>query len=92
MTEEAQKLVDIRNELGLTQSQLAQLIGVHAMTVSKWERGAARMSMYQFQMLCVFGKATISSRWGPAKLQYKLRNNGIYAALGWLLTEGTAYD
>lgn len=30
----------IRKELGRSQEELAHLIGVHPMTVSKWERGA----------------------------------------------------
>jgi len=29
-----------RAALGLTQTQLAAVLGVHALTVSKWERGA----------------------------------------------------
>ena len=33
-----------RRRLGLTQQQLAVRIGRHVITVSKWERGALRMS------------------------------------------------
>lgn len=29
----------LRERLGLSQKELAELVGVHAMTVSKWERG-----------------------------------------------------
>jgi DNA-binding transcriptional regulator YiaG len=33
----------IREALKLTQAQLAAELGVHAMTVSKWERGVQRI-------------------------------------------------
>lgn len=32
-------VLQLRTRLGLNQSQFADLFGVHAMTVSKWERG-----------------------------------------------------
>lgn len=33
----------IREKLGRTQDELAKLIGVHSMTVSKWERGTVKV-------------------------------------------------
>jgi DNA-binding transcriptional regulator YiaG len=33
----------VRNGLGLTQSQFAELLGVHLVTVKKWETGAQGM-------------------------------------------------
>lgn len=45
----------VRTLLGLTQSQLAQLLGVHAITVSKWERGVALPTQFQAALLQVFG-------------------------------------
>jgi molybdopterin-binding protein len=33
------RLATLRSRLGLTQVRLAEVLGVHAMTVSKWERG-----------------------------------------------------
>ncbi len=35
-------LAAIRSKLGLTQAALARVTGVHAMTVSKWERGVLK--------------------------------------------------
>ena len=37
-------ILTLRDALGLTQSKLAKLVGVDAMTVSRWERGAVRPS------------------------------------------------
>lgn len=34
-------LADRRADLGLTQDQLGEAIGVGAMTISRWERGAS---------------------------------------------------
>ena len=41
----------LRERLELTQSELAYMLGVHAMTVSKWERGTAHPSPYNMQQL-----------------------------------------
>ena len=35
-------VASIRKPLGLTQEKLGKLVGAHAMTVSKWERGVLR--------------------------------------------------
>lgn len=44
---------NIRKRMNLTQSQFAQLIGVHSMTVSRWERpdAKAKPNNYQIQQL-----------------------------------------
>ena len=41
----------LRSRLGLSQRQLAELVGAHAMTVSRWERGVLRPSSHQEQLL-----------------------------------------
>lgn len=50
-------LVNLRERLGLTQAQLAGLVGVHAMTVSKWERGRLKPSAHQRRLLATFAAA-----------------------------------
>ncbi len=35
---------DLRREIGLSQAELAKRLGVHPMTVSKWERDVAKPS------------------------------------------------
>jgi DNA-binding transcriptional regulator YiaG len=38
-----QDVVRIRRKLEVTQAGLAELLGVHPMTVSRWERGAGNV-------------------------------------------------
>lgn len=47
----------VRKALGLSQHQLATLLGVAPMTVSKWERDILRVSLHHTQMLDAFGAA-----------------------------------
>jgi putative transcriptional regulator len=42
---------DARILSGLTQADFARLFGIHAMTVSKWERGVAEPTPYQTALL-----------------------------------------
>ena len=51
------EVANIRSSLGLTQAQLAQLLGVHPLTVSKWERGVATPTPHQAAMLQSFKQA-----------------------------------
>jgi molybdate transport system regulatory protein len=47
----------LRGSLGLSQPRLAQLLGVHAMTVSKWERGVLAPNPHQRRILRAFRSA-----------------------------------
>lgn len=53
----AAEVFAVRNRLGLNQTQLAQLLGVHPLTVSKWERGLLVPSPHQKTLLRSFRKA-----------------------------------
>ena len=44
---DASEIRKLRDKLGLNQAEFAQLVGVHPITVSKWERGEAVPSAYQ---------------------------------------------
>jgi molybdopterin-binding protein len=44
-------LKPLRMRLNLSQKELGELLGVHVMTVSKWERGVAKPSDHQRQIL-----------------------------------------
>ncbi len=45
------EIVAIRLSLNMTQGQLAQLLGVHSLTVSKWERGLLHPPPHQEALL-----------------------------------------
>ena len=50
-------LARLRQRLGLSQSAFAKLLGVHAMTVSKWERGVLEPSAHQQRLLKALARA-----------------------------------
>lgn len=54
-----EEVKQIRENLGMTQPQLAQLLGVHHLTVSKWERDLLHPNAHQASMLQSFNKATV---------------------------------
>ncbi len=47
----------IRKKLAMNQTQFAQLLGVHQITVSNWERDVSEPTPYQVSMIADFGKA-----------------------------------
>jgi len=51
ITIDGQWIRQLRDRLGLTQQQLAQMLGVHPMTVSRWERDLAQPPPYNTQQL-----------------------------------------
>jgi DNA-binding transcriptional regulator YiaG len=75
-----------REALGLSQAQLAEVIGRHAMTVSKWERGALRVRPYDAALLFYFhcaakklnGRtcAETLAQYGPVSMLAKLLRIG----------------
>ncbi|WP_370307574.1 helix-turn-helix domain-containing protein [Sinimarinibacterium flocculans] len=79
----------IRERLGLSQAQFAQLVGVHAVTVSRWERGdpSTAPTPYQFALMSEFAKAAASREADQLKetLGALLLGAGIGAALYALL-------
>jgi molybdopterin-binding protein len=52
----------LRARLGLAQRELAELVGVHAMTVSKWERGVLDPSPHQRRILRALADAAERGR------------------------------
>lgn len=48
----------LRAKLTVTQPQLAHLLGVHAITVSKWERGHMLPRPYEAALLATFRRAS----------------------------------
>lgn len=55
-------VAELRRRLGLTQGKLAELLGVHAMTVSKWERGLLFPAAHQATVLDALWRAAGEAR------------------------------
>ncbi len=55
------RMVELRESLGMTQRQLANIIGVTDQTVSNWERGihAPKLTPRQMSNLCKAANRTI---------------------------------
>lgn len=47
----------LREAIGLSQPELASLLGTHAMTVSKWERGKLKPGEHHGRLLAAFARA-----------------------------------
>lgn len=70
----------IRTALGLTQMELGALLGVHFMTVSRWERGIATPSDYHASLMARMGEVRAQ---GLGRL---LMSEGVVVALSHALS------
>lgn len=71
----------LRNEMGVTQNDLAQLLGVHPMTVSKWERGILTADFYQRSLIESFWIAERNRPGTIRKAIHKMKLGGVGPAL-----------
>jgi DNA-binding transcriptional regulator YiaG len=76
----ASDISSIREALGLSQLQFAQLLGVHPITVSKWERDIAFPTDYQTAFLSQF-QAAAKNKISNDELKNLLIVAGVIAAL-----------
>jgi DNA-binding transcriptional regulator YiaG len=63
----AERLVALRNKFGITQTQMASLLGVSYLSVHKWEAGAAQPRAAQLQ------KIALASKMGKREVLRKLQ-------------------
>jgi putative transcriptional regulator len=75
-----QQLRMLRESLGLSQADFARLMGVHPMTVSKWERGVANPTPYQEGFFNQF-QAAAKNKIAQDELKNLLITAGVIAAL-----------
>ena len=73
-----------RQGLGLSQVQLAQLLGVHPLTVSKWERGVSPLPAYYEELFKQFQIAA-KDKAVRNRLEGVLIGAGVVVALALLL-------
>ncbi len=82
-------ITSLRHALGLSQVEFGQLFGVHAMTVSKWERGLLTPTAYQQALMDQFQRtADQKKEQAQEQLKHLLVGAGVVAALIWLLGSG----
>ena len=74
-----------REALGLTQAQLAALLDVHAITVSKWERSILIPSAWQEAILHNFRYAATKRPGIGAEVARLMAERGVIVALYTLL-------
>jgi DNA-binding transcriptional regulator YiaG len=63
----AERLVALRNKFGITQTQMASLLGVSYLSVHKWEAGGAQPRAAQLQ------KIALASKMGKREVLRKLQ-------------------
>ena len=81
---DAKQIQQLRKKLGLSQDKLGQLLDVHTMTVSKWERGLLSPTPYQVAMMEEFEKAASKPK-VKLELKHVLIAAGVVAAVYLLL-------
>ena len=82
----AAEIYAVRTQLGLSQVQLSQLLGVHPLTVSKWERGVLAPTPHQVALLQSFGKASQAKQEIGNEISNLLVTAGVAVALWWILS------
>lgn len=75
------EIVALRRGLALTQHELADLLGVHAMTVSKWERGSLGPDAHRRMLLRVAANALEHDPDIGQRLAYLRAHHGAALAL-----------
>jgi len=78
----------LRTALRLTQGQFATLLGVHSLTVSKWERGVLAPSPYQDALMQSFARSQARAPDVGTLAAGVLVGAGVGAALYLLLGPG----
>jgi putative transcriptional regulator len=79
------QVLELRIKLGLSQAQLAQILGVHSLTVSKWERNILFPTAHQEELLNSFAKARRAQKTIGDEVAELLLSAGVVVALYKLL-------
>jgi len=79
------EIAAVRGRLGLSQVQFAQLMGVHPLTVSRWERGLLEPTPHQRAFLGSFNSAAAKRKSIGDDVAELLLSAGVAVALYTLL-------
>ncbi|GAB5546939.1 MAG: hypothetical protein SangKO_066990 [Sandaracinaceae bacterium] len=82
---DSSEIRDLRHRIGLTQAQLAALLGVHVMTISRWERGEVVPDGPAAHLLLALRDASAGRTLAPAHKDEVLRTLAAGAAVGALV-------
>jgi transcriptional regulator with XRE-family HTH domain len=75
------EIFNVRTGLGLSQVQFAQLLGVHPLTVSKWERGLLVPTHHHLALIKAFSDANSARKGVGDQVASLLLTAGLVAAL-----------
>ena len=81
-----EQIAALRARLGFSQVQLAQIMGVHPLTVSRWERGLLEPTPHQAALLDSFAKAQAAQKQIGDEVGSLLVTAGVAVALFALLS------
>ena len=58
-----ERLYQLRRERGISQEELANIIGVSRQAVQKWESGVSQIERYQINPTLTFAQPILPERW-----------------------------
>lgn len=65
-------IANLRRNLSWSQVEMARILGVHSMTISKWERGVSRPSSYHNDLLIAFRRAWVEDHSIGSSVKHRL--------------------
>lgn len=80
----------VRKSMGLTQAQLAQLLGVHHLTISKWERGLLEPTPWHVAILHAIAADGLAGKEHGRQVVEAMALRGVAYALFVALDNGNA--
>ena len=86
----AKRIRTIRLYMGLTQEELGRLLGVHWVTVCRWETGKLVPSAFRCRLLTAFARIPFSVE--ESEMEGIVRSAPVDVALYWLLFASGAKD
>lgn len=79
------EIIELRQNMGVSQAQFAQLFGIHPITVIRWEKGTATPTDYQKGLMESFKTASETPEAKEVALGAMIVTAGAIAVLGFLL-------